>query len=112
MTGDCAQKMIGDLSDGMAFSISSWSTFDNWLWKDRCQAGDCTSQQLTFKNINIVTGSDIPVPPVPPTPSDYVYGNECGSKWADDCDGSCDCYWSWPSNEDWSGPDAKCRCKY
>jgi len=106
MYGDCGSKITGDLQNGMAFAISNWSTYDSWLWKDRCQASTCNASQLLFKNISIKTGSDTPVPP---TPSNYVYGNACATSWDDDCNG-CDCRWSWPSNEDWSGPDAHCRC--
>jgi hypothetical protein len=40
MTGNCGSNamMTNDLANGMVFAISNWSTYDNWLWKDRCQA--------------------------------------------------------------------------
>lgn len=38
MTGGCGTnaEMSNDLANGMAFVISNWSTYDSWLWKDRC----------------------------------------------------------------------------
>jgi len=38
MVGDCGTnaEMSYDLAKGMVFAISNWSTFDNWLWGDRC----------------------------------------------------------------------------
>lgn len=111
-SGYCQEtvNMTNDISQGMAFAFSSWSTYDNWLWGDRCQAQQCNSQNLAFKNIRITTGGS-PQPPTPPSPSgDYVYGDSCSTPYDDDCNG-CDCHWSWPSNESWDGPDAKCRCK-
>jgi hypothetical protein len=113
-TGDCEEtkKMTNDIRNGMAFAFSSWETMDNWLWGDRCQASSCNSHNLYFKNMKVVTGGDSPQPPTPPSPSgDYVYGDACANKSSDDCDGSCDCFWSWPSSESWDGPDAHCRCK-
>lgn len=43
MTGNCSSnaQMSADLANGMAFAISNWSTYDNWLWKDRCAASTC-----------------------------------------------------------------------
>lgn len=115
--GDCAdynKLMTNDLKNGMAFAFSSWSTMDNWLWGDRCQAAECTSKNLYIKNINITTGSDKPGPTPPgPKPSDCdncQYGGECATRNDDECV-DCDCHWSWPSSESYDGPDAKCRCK-
>jgi hypothetical protein len=112
MTGNCGSnaEMTNDIKNGMAFAISNWGTMDNWLWGDRCQAQTCNNTRLTFTNISIKTGGDAPGPD--PKPDNYIYGDSCASSWDDDCNGSCDCRWSWPSNEDWSGPDAHCRCKY
>jgi len=112
MAENCASNLLGDFADGMAFSISNWSTYDNWLWGDRCQAQECTMQQAVYHNLTIKTGSGTPHPPTPPTPSqDYTYGDSCGSQADDECNGHCDCRWSWPSSQDWSSPDAHCRCK-
>jgi hypothetical protein len=33
-----AARMSKDLADGLAFAFSSWSTYDNWLWGNKCQA--------------------------------------------------------------------------
>lgn len=119
MTGACGTNdyMTNDIRNGMAFAISSWSTYDNWLWKDRCQAGGCNGSDLYFKNLKIRTGGSEPGPspgPGPdPTPSEYTYGDACKSAWDDQCNGSCDCRWSWPSNDPatWSSSNAHCRCK-
>jgi len=92
--------MTNDIKNGMAFAISSWSTYDSWLWKNRCQASSCNGSDLNFYNIVIKTGGSSPTPPGPtPTPSVYTYGDACGSKWAGECDGKCDCRWSWPSDD-------------
>jgi hypothetical protein len=114
MTGNCWDNsyMTNDLKNGMAFAISNWSTFDTWLWGDRCQAGECNATGLTFNNLVVKTGGDSPTPPhppTPPTPGNYNYGGECGTPYDDDCNG-CNCHWSWPTNESWDGADAKCRC--
>jgi hypothetical protein len=111
MTGNCASnaQMSADLANGMAFAISNWSTLDNWLWKDRCTASACNASQILWSNISIKTGSVGPSPS--PTPITYIYGNACASMSDGQCNGYCNCCWSWPSNEDWSGPDAACRCK-
>jgi len=117
MKGDCPEtnkKMTGDLASGMAFAFSSWETMDNWLWGDRCQATECHSKNFYLYNMRVVTGSDKPGP-TPPEPVDDCpncqYGGECATKSDDECDGSCDCHWSWPASESWDGKDAKCRCK-
>lgn len=105
MTGGCGDNanMTNDLKNGMAFTLSNWSTYDSWLWGNRCSAQSCSGQPLNFTNIKIKTGGSTPGPtpgPTPtPTPSDYTFGNACGSKWADECNGSCNCKWSWPSND-------------
>jgi hypothetical protein len=117
MNGDCGSnnKMTNDIKNGMVFAISSWSTYDNWLWKSRCQAQGCNGSDLTFSNLKIKTGGSSPTPgPTPgptPTPGNYTFGDKCSSNWADECHGCGDCRWSWPSNESWSSPNAKCRCK-
>jgi len=43
MNGDCWDNkyMTNDLRDGMVFAITSWSTYDNWLWGSSCQAQSC-----------------------------------------------------------------------
>lgn len=103
MTGACGDNanMSNDLRNGMAFAISNWSTYDSWLWGNRCSAQACSGKDLNFTNIKIKTGGSSPGPtPGPtPTPSDYTFGNACASKWADECNGSCDCRWSWPSSD-------------
>jgi len=116
MTGDCHdynKGMTNDLKNGMAFAFSSWETDNNWLWGDRCQAAKCESKNFYMYNIKVTTGSDEPGPE-PPKPVDDCtncqYGGECATKYDDDCNG-CECHWSWPGNESWDGPDAKCRCK-
>ena len=99
--------MTGDLSE-MSFAISSWSGDATWLWKDSC-GGSCGNPTLAYKNISITTGGSTPVPPI----HDYTYGDACASKSDDYCDGSCDCRWSWPTNDPltWKSKDAACRCK-
>lgn len=94
----------------MSFVVSTWSAYDaDWLVQGKCQQAACTLQSLEFKDIKITTGSG-GVDPIPPTPVDhYTYGDSCGTPYDDDCNG-CDCHWSWPDGQDWSGPDAKCRC--
>merc|ERR1712151_875502 len=97
----------------MAFAFSAWSTMDNWLWGDRCQATECGLKNFYMTNIKITTGNNKPGPD-PPKPvdcEDCQFGNECSSKSDDFCDGSCDCRWSWPASESASGKDAACRCK-
>ena len=117
MTGNCGSnaQMTNDLRNGMAFAISSWSTYDSWLWKNRCSAGGCNGSDIYFKNLVIKTGGSTPGPsPGPtPTPGNYTYGDACASKSADECNGSCDCRWSWPSDDPakWSSRNAHCRCK-
>lgn len=59
MSGDNAQRIDKTLENGMSFAMSNWSTTDNFLWKDRCQAEPCNSKQLLFKNIAITTGTPI-----------------------------------------------------
>jgi len=110
-SGYCQEtiNMTNDVRNGMAFAFSSWSTYDNWLWGDRCQASNCNSHNLYFRNINIKTGGSSPNPPNPPTPGNYSFGDSCATPYDDDCNG-CNCHWSWPSNESWNSPNAKCRC--
>jgi len=44
-------------------------------------------------------------------PSNVVWGKDCANKDDGVCGENCgQCTWSWPSNESWDGPDAKCRC--
>ena len=80
MNGNCGSNslMSNDLKNGMAFAISNWSTFDNWLWKDRCAAQTCNTSDLNFNNISIKTGGTGPTPP--PTPI-FNFGDNCGSSW-------------------------------
>lgn len=86
----------------------------DWLWGDSCQPAECQLKNLFMSNFKITTGSDKPGP-TPPTPvddcTDCQYGDACATKSSDECDGSCDCLWSWPGSESWDGPDAHCRCK-
>ena len=112
MTGNCGTnaEMTGDISQGMAFAFSNWATDDNWLWGNTCYGSCPGSPFLTISNFEFKTGGDSPVPP---TPSDYTYGDACSSKSDDYCDGSCECDWSWPTNDplQWNSPDAACRCR-
>ena len=88
--------MTGDLND-MVFAISNWSdgTTVDWLQKGVCY-NQCTNPTMVYRNISITTGSS---GPSPPTPGNYSYGDACGSKSDDYCDGSCDCRWSWPTDD-------------
>lgn len=103
---------MSDDMNNMVFAISNWSTYDTWLWGDRCQASQCNSRELTFKNIKIKTGSAGPTPGPTPTPSNYTYGDACATRYDDYCNG-CACYWSWPSDDPakWASSNAACRCK-
>ena len=47
-------------------------------------------------------------------PTDVLHlswGDSCQSNTEGNCNGQCDCRWSWPSNTSWESPDSKCRCK-
>ena len=47
-------------------------------------------------------------------PTDVLHlswGDSCHSNTEGNCNGQCDCRWSWPSNTLWESPDSKCRCK-
>ena len=46
-----------------------------------------------------------------PANTQYKWLEECELKTMDFCDGSCDCWFSAPENEDFLGPDAACRCR-
>jgi hypothetical protein len=115
---DSNHSMTDDLSN-MIITLSSWGSPDaNWLWKDSCY-GSCGDPTLTFSNLTVNTnGAPTPGPapgPAPtPTPSgDYDYGDNCSTSSDDYCDGSCDCRWSWPTDDPakWASDDAACRCK-
>ena len=111
MTGDCGTnaEMSYDIANGMAFAFSNWATDDSWLWGDKCW-GSCPGNPfLTINNFVFTTGGVSPDPPI----HDYTYGDACASKSDDYCDGSCDCRWSWPTDDpaQWASPDAACRCK-
>ena len=87
----------------------------SWLDSDTGRSGECNnSPTLSISNIKIKTGgsSPGPTPPTPPSPGNYDYGNQCGSRYDDECNG-CDCYWSWPHNDPakWNSRNAHCRCK-
>ena len=109
MNGDCGSnaKMSNVLKDGMVFAISSWSTQDNWLWKKRCQAQSCNSADLNFNNFWITTGDKTYSGPL-------KFGNACATKWDGECNGSCDCRWSWPTTDPaaWDSRKADCRCQW
>ena len=104
--------LSGPLDGNMAFVVSSWRSDDgiSWLQHGAC-GGTCTNNpSLAFSNLEFHTGGHGPTPG--PTPSgNWSYGDACGSKADDYCDGSCDCRWSWPQSGSWSDPDAACRCK-
>ena len=102
--------MSWDIANGMAFAFSNWSTTDNWLWGNTCQGTCYNSPYLNISNLSFKTGSVQPDPH--PKPTGYTFGDACGSKSDDYCDGSCDCRWSWPSTDPaaWASKDAACRC--
>lgn len=82
MNGNCGTnaEMTHDISGNMAFVVSSWSTYDTWLWKDRCKAQGCNGADMYFKNIAIRTGGGGPTPTSPPSPGDFSFGNACTTK--------------------------------
>jgi len=71
MSNDCGTKIINNLKEGMAFSISSWQDSGTWLSRDRCKPQTCTLEHVYYKNLSITTGSVT----TPQTPSDNTYGN-------------------------------------
>lgn len=101
----------------MAVAVSSWGgpySDMSWLDQDTGCSGDCNnSPTLVVKNIEYTSGKG----PVPPTPTDFTFGDECSTKTDDDCSQvNCKdhmCKWSWPSNDPakWSSKDAHCRCQ-
>ena len=106
MTADCSylNKMSNDLANGMGFVISNWGGDASWLWHDKC-SGSCNWPEMTVSNIKVTTGNVQPSPPVPPqpyNPSDYAFGDVCGSV-VDDCVsqgcGNDHCKWSWPKDD-------------
>ena len=119
VTGGCwdssNNSMTEDLTD-MIFAISNWSSDSaSWLWKDSCY-GSCGEPTLVYKNIEIKTSGAQPGPGPEPSPDtcgdNCQYGDPCSSKSDDECDGSCDCRWSWPGDDPakWDSSNAKCRC--
>ena len=113
MTGDCGTnaEMSWDIANGMAFAFSNWQTDDDWLWGNTC-SGSCSGNPfLSINNFVFTTGSADP--PKPDPSGNYTYGEPCGTKSDGQCDGSCDCRWSWPSDDpaQWASQDADCRCK-
>lgn len=119
MSTDCSylNYMSNDLANGMGFVVSNWGGDASWLWHDKC-SGSCNWPELTVSNIKIKTGGVTPGPgptPGPYNPSDYTFGNLCDSV-VDDCPsqgcGNDHCKWSWPKDDpqQWSSPDAHCRC--
>ena len=48
---------------------------------------------------------------IEPANTQYKWLEKCELKTMDFCDGSCDCWFSAPENEDFLGPDAACRCR-
>jgi hypothetical protein len=121
MTADCSylNNMSSDIANGMGFVVSNWGGDASWLWHDRC-SGSCTWPELTVSNIKIKTGSASPTPgptPSPIDPSDYTFGDSCGTAsddWCDDmgCPSVDHCRWSWPNGDpaQWASSDAACRC--
>jgi cellulose 1,4-beta-cellobiosidase len=137
-------KAMGEaMEGGMVLVMSLWDDHDvNMLWLDSTYPTDKTSpggprgtcstdsgspddvennspwSNVTFSSIRIgdigsTMGGDTPGPS--PTPSgDYKYGDACSTRSDDDCDGSCECDWSWPADDpdQWNSKDAKCRCNY
>jgi hypothetical protein len=114
MDGNCGDnsRMSGDIANGMAFAFSNWETTDNWLWGDKCYGSCGGNPYLNITNIKFSTGGDSPTPTPTPT-GDYSYGDACSTRSDDYCDGSCECDWSWPSNDPakWASADAACRCR-
>ena len=109
--------MTEDLTD-MIFALSNWGNGSDmsWLDKDSCY-GSCDMPDLVFTNIEIKTSGATPPTPTPtPKPddcNDCQYGDPCATKSDDECDGSCDCRWSWPGDDPakWASDNAHCRCK-
>ena len=106
---DATQTLI----DGMVFTMSSYYGGEPWLSKGKCPSGaTCQLTDVPFKNLVFSsTGAD-PAPPAP-DPTDYEYGDACGSSTDDYCTGCADCDWSWPKDDPakWDSDDAACRCK-
>ena len=120
---DYVNGMIKDISDGMAFVVSSWGegisdpSVTNWLTKDRCSGVCNVHAQETIKNIKITEGTIKPSGPSPSDydPSKYQFGQSCAHATDDLCGSqSCPsishCRWSWPWGESFDGPNAHCRC--
>ena len=120
---DYVNGMIGDISDGMAFVVSSWGegvtdpNMTHWLTKDRCDGVCNVHATETIKNIKITEGTLKPSdkPSGDYDPSKYQFGNSCAHAGDDDCGSqSCPsishCRWSWPWGESFDGPNARCRC--
>ena len=99
----------------MAFAFSNWATETTWLWGDAC-SGTCTNDPLlSIYNMEFFTGSETANPNTTSSGSEvivYDYGDSCASSWADECDGKCECSWSWPQYDPagWNSVDAACRC--
>ena len=94
----------GSLTDGQCGSncnscLWSWPINDPQQWSSpdaacRCESGSSDTN---------------------PSPStDYTYGNACDNLTDGECGSNCNsCAWSWPTNDpqQWSSPDAACRCE-
>ena len=104
------QALSDSMAGEMAYTFSNWGPKGaEWLDGGRCQSACGDDSVYEVSNIKFVTGGASPTPP--PSPGNYTYGDACASKSDGLCDGSCDCFWSWPSASTWQDPDAACRCK-
>lgn len=54
---DSNKYLSNDLRNGMTFAITNWSTYDNWLWGDKCQAQACHEGDIFYSNISIKTAA-------------------------------------------------------
>ena len=118
MNNGYLSDMARPLDGRMAFVMSNWGSDDiPWLQHDAC-SGSCDNlPDLVFANLTFNSEGYTPTPsppgpiPTPTPPSKWAFGDACADKSADDCDGTCDCRWSWPRDSSWDDPDAHCRCK-
>lgn len=56
---DSNKYLTDDLRSGMIFVITNWSTYDNWLWGNRCKASSCNQGDIIYKNLEFWTGDHL-----------------------------------------------------
>ena len=115
LTGDCRDylnRMTPNISDGMAFVVSSWKPpTARWLQGDRCNEECVWPVHTVFENLEFWThgGKEAQV--------DLTFGKKaCGNLNYGTCgdEGHCsECAFSFPSDDDaaWQSEWGKCRCK-